>query len=549
MKLFTPILIALIAYPLTGLQAQEQTPDSTLSRTVVVEQEYTPYIRDAQKINAVPEVLPPAASHKEVEYDAALSPTDEMPSIPMPVYNGVEAKHQAHPGYLRIGYGNRGNLDARARYLLQMGKRNRIGIDFRMKGTNGTRDLPGSDAQWDARYYRTYAALDYTHQFRQMDFDVAGHFGLSNFNYLPQSTFNRQRFTSGDVHVGVSSTDEEMRVQFEAETNLLFYNRKHDRSVDGLHETIVRTAAHVYGNLNDRQTIGITANMDNVFYDAGTFDDYTSLDLNPYFSYKDDRWNVRIGMHLDWSFGWGGVLSVSPDISAQLTFADSYVLYAQTTGGNMPDGLRFIEYACPYALLDHQLQGTYEQLNAAIGLKGSPIDGLWFHLYGGYQDLADDVYALPNMSIDSHYRPFLLWLEDDTQNAYAGATLSYDYKDIVKFSATGTYRHWKANDNDELGIDYALLFKPMFEGDIHMDLHPINKLHVHAGYRHIIRPKTDAHPRMDAVSNLYLKGSYNVYKGLSVYLNADNLMNKEYQYYWGYPAQGISILGGISWQF
>ena len=548
MRIYTYITIALTALPLTGLHAQNQTSDSTLTRTVVVEQEYTPNIHDAQKINVVPEVLPPAASHKKVEYDATLSPAGDIPATPMQVYNGAETKTQAHPGYLRLGYGNRGNLDARARYLLQIGKRNRFGIDFRMEGTNGSRDLPGSDEEWDARYYRTHAALDYAHNFRRVDLDVRGHFDVSNFNYLPQSYYNRQKFTSGDVHVGVASTDAEMPVQFEAETNLLLYKRKNDISANGLRETIVRTAAHVYGSLNEQQTVGISANMDNVFYDVAGFDDYTSLDLNPYYAYQTKKWNIRVGMHLDWSFGWGGVLSVSPDISAQYTFADSYTVYAQATGGSMPDGLRFIEYACPYALLSNQLQGTYEQLNTAVGVKGSPVTGLWFHLYGGYQDLADDIYAFRDTSVGGTPQYRLTWQEDDTQNAYAGATISYDYKDIIGFSATGTYRHWKASDNDGIG-EYALLFKPEFEGDAHISLHPIDALRIKVGYRHITRHRTDVSPRMDAVTNLYLEGSYNVYKGLSVYLHAGNLMNKDYQYSWGYPAQGISIFGGISWQF
>ena len=60
---------ALIGLPLT-LQAQEQTQDTTLVRTVVVEQEYNPDIMDASKINVLPQIEVPAVTKKAVDYNA-----------------------------------------------------------------------------------------------------------------------------------------------------------------------------------------------------------------------------------------------------------------------------------------------------------------------------------------------------------------------------------------------------------------------------------------------------------------------------------------------
>lgn len=55
--------IALITLPL-GVHAQQQAKDSTVNRTVVVEQEYTPDIPDASKINVLPQVEAPTANKK-----------------------------------------------------------------------------------------------------------------------------------------------------------------------------------------------------------------------------------------------------------------------------------------------------------------------------------------------------------------------------------------------------------------------------------------------------------------------------------------------------
>ena len=43
------------------------------------------------------------------------------------------------------------------------------------------------EKKWNAFYYRTRANVDYTHQFNKLDLNIAGNFGLSNFNFQPES--------------------------------------------------------------------------------------------------------------------------------------------------------------------------------------------------------------------------------------------------------------------------------------------------------------------------------------------------------------------------
>ena len=64
-----------------GAQAQTQPQDTTMNRTVVVEQEYNPDIMDASKVNVLPRVEPPTVSKKAVEYDATLMPATQSPQV------------------------------------------------------------------------------------------------------------------------------------------------------------------------------------------------------------------------------------------------------------------------------------------------------------------------------------------------------------------------------------------------------------------------------------------------------------------------------------
>ena len=227
-----------------GAQAQTQPQDTTMNRTVVVEQEYNPDIMDASKVNVLPRVEPPTVSKKAVEYDATLMPATQIPAGIMQAYTGKETQAKALPGYVRLGYGNYGNLDVRANYLFSLSPKDRLNLTFTMDGMDGKLDLPDNGGKWNSFYYRTHAAMDYVHAFSKVDLNIAGKFNQSNFNFLPDFVSNKQKFVSGDVHFGVSSTSDDMPLQFRAETNLLVYQRQHDLMVSNIKENIVLLFQH-----------------------------------------------------------------------------------------------------------------------------------------------------------------------------------------------------------------------------------------------------------------------------------------------------------------
>lgn len=550
-------LAALIPFE---LQAQNTQPkDTTMNRTVVVEQEYNPDIMDASKVNVLPKVEEPTISKKEVEYAIGFLPASSIPADLMRPYTGTEIQPGSKLGYVRAGYGNYGNLDVLANYLFKISDKDKLNLRFQMDGMDGKLTIPTQEEKWKAYYYRTRANMDYTHQFNNVDLNIAANFGLSNFNLAPNEP-GKQKFTEADFHLGVKSTDETYPVQFKAETNFMMYNRQNNNLMffnETLGETQIRTKGLVSGAISDEQSINIGLDMRNIFYNKDlklneipVYKDRTTLDLNPYYKLHSDNWNLRIGANVDFSFGSGKTLRVSPDVVAQYIFSESYVLYAQATGGKLVNDFRRLEILCPYALPVNAIQDTYEQFNASLGFKASPYPGLWFNLYGGYQDLKDDLYQVSeevdnNVGPDSEPMPyqFLNMAMTNSHNFYAGMKISYEYKDIVALSASGTYRNWDTKE------DYALLLKPACEFNFNATFKPVKELSINIGYDYIGREDVKELGKLSAVSDLYAGASYNVFKGVSVYARINNLMNKKYQYYLGYPTEGFNFIGGLSFSF
>ena len=220
------------------------------------------------------------------------------------------------------------------------------------------------------------------------------------------------------------------------------------------------------------------------------------------------------------------------------------MLYAQAKGGRLLNDFRRLEALNPYASPAGQLDATYEQLNAAVGVRVGTLSGFSLHIFGGYQSLEDDTYfALVPWGTIPEALSLGVW---DTDNIYAGAELGYSYRDIVTFSARGTYRDWSAKDGGDLmGV---LAFKPAFEGDFKVELHPITPLRVEVGYRHVSRAEIQGE-HADPVCNLYAGATYDLFRGVGVYARLDNLLDKDCRYDWYYPTQGINFWGGVMFRF
>ena len=191
-----------------------------------------------------------------------------------------------------------------------------------------------------------------------------------------------------------------------------------------------------------------------------------------------------------------------------------------------------------------------------LGFKASPTPGLWFDIFGGYQNLKDDLYQSADAWDGGDGANYIGLGQTHTDNFYAGIKASYEYKDLFAISAGGTYYHWNADaqTTGSKSSDYneALLMKPEFDLGIHTEIHPIAALWLNASYQYTRRAEryTGLYAKsIPAVSNLSLGATYRIFKGISAYVKADNLLNKKYQYYLYYPVEGINFVGGLSFRF
>jgi hypothetical protein len=560
MKIHYYILAAAVAagYAADAQAQNAAKQDTTMNKVMVIENEYIPQISEAQKINLVPEVKAPEVKAKKVEYATASSPSQNIPTGTMNPIVGKESQPESAMGYLRVGYGNLGNLDLLGNYLFKLSSRDKLNLNLQAEGMNGRVTLKENVTEpikWKSKYYHLRGGLDYIHQFDRLDLNIAANGGMTTFNYSPTLYTDKQRFATGSILFGVKSTEDDADFSYKASTGYTYYKRRNmEGNGSNQTENRVRTLAEVSGKIAEGQAITIGAEMNNLIYKGkgiNDLTDYTTVDLNPHYTLTDDSWMLRVGANVDLSIGYGKQVQVSPDINVNYIFADSYIAYINATGGRRLNDYIQAEVENPYSAIIGNLTDGYEQANIDLGVKGSPVIGFHFNIHAGYQKLRNDIYSdfNPLSDVAPTHQP-TLFFNGNTSNTFAGLDLSYDYRSKVSFSLSALYRNWK-NDGDKETAGNALLFHPELALNAALTVRPIDKLMVELSYQYERRAKVEgsADMRPAPVSDLRLHGEYNFYKTLSVYANVNNILNRSYQHYYFQPTEGFNLLGGLIFKF
>lgn len=538
---------------LPAVYAQENANDSTLNRTVVVENQFNPEVMDASKINVLPRMEEPAVEKRIIDYATTTHLVTGWQDEPMGPIAREWKRKKAQKGYLRAGYGTRGNLDVKGSYLWDMSPKDQMQLMVSSYGFDGSNPSYFEGQDWEARFYRTDASLDYSHKFKSVEFQLGGSLASQVFNYMHDEASKaieptHQHYTLGEGYVGIASFDASLPFQFALQTGVRMFDRKYALptfSEGG--ETDIHTTGNFYGVLNENQKVGIGFTMDNMMYDADLFfKDYTLLNLNPYYAIESDDYKVRLGAHVDWQTANGSGIKVAPDVRLEYIFSDSYALYLNATGGSKLNGFRALNAVTPYWSQENQLRTSHTQLDARMGLKASPVDNLGLEVFGGYRITKNELFSM-RTSNETKFFWYTEMLQDKAKVGYGGLELKYTYKDRFDFGLKGVYYGWSCDS----GNDALLYLKPQFTLDFNVRAKIIDDLYAIAGYQFEGRKdvKTAGLEKADPISNLYVGAEYILSNRMTVFARFNNLLNKEYITETGYPSQGFHAIAGLSVRF
>lgn len=585
--------MAFLASGAVSAQAQQSAKDSTLNRELLLEKEYNPIVRDADKINKLPEVEAPKGNKTQIQYsDLSIqaSPSAEANTLSAGeiLTNYAFSKQR---GYLNFTGGNYLNLNGDFGYRFVDNNKAVFGIEFTHNSTNGTVDYVDTDADTKLKinnnlgnlYYRQYIGNFLLKTRLGYNYDRYNNYGwsypFSEYSYSvvekekEMNTRNRINFQIGGESASVS----------EWMFNTRFGVNLFKDDITELNETAVDLGFGMSKEMSDTWRAGGDLSLQMLIYgdqDAipAPFSKNAGLiGVTPYITYDNgDNIRVKIGVNADFAYGLSPKLGISPDIHFDAKVADGFFLYTDLTGGleqiSMSDASRSERY---YNLMD-QSQNSYTLLDATLGLRSNKVAGFWFDLYAGYaytkdarfymSNIQSDLYSIEN-DVFKRGSNTLGLFNADASVWKAGVNLKYQYGTIFEGEIKLQKNGWSLKE------DQVASYKPGFEAGLALTIRPLEQLVFNldynlygqrkyvANFTTMVRlpgeeyKKDPAAPQgvlsgdLDAINDLSLKATYVINKTFAVTAGAYNLTMQKYDLWYGMPAQGFNFQVGGSIRF
>lgn len=528
------------------VKAQTQPKDSTLNRTVVVENEYDPQIMDANKINLLPDIEEPKPTKKEIVYAQTVRPFTAFRYRAMPSYAPKPTQPDATKCYINLGYGEtkNSNVTGEINYLFDLSEADRLNVNAAFDGFNFDPDRAELEG-WKSRFYQTQVKADYAHRFRSAELGVNASFGSQAFNYRPlYKNTDKQRNLLGGVQLNVRSTDDSAAWQYALEAGVGYFGRGYLYGADESNsETNFRLKGGLSYSADGTNRAGLDLDVNQANFSFEGLENCGLVGLTPYYNYTTDAVRLRVGARVDIRTGHDNGVAFAPDVKAEFPLAGRYTLYVQATGGTLLNEFFRFNSLTPYwgGYAGHdQLDNTHVQLDALAGFKADLGENLWLNLYAGYELRKKEIGFFPNASGDVEPLSYS-FMQGKANNLKVGFASAYQYKDIIDVSFRVDYRNWSTDD----GRETVLYDKPKLDAQFDLLIHPASRLNINLGYQY----RNFAEGDRNAVSDLYAGADYRFFDFFSLWVKAANLTNAQYEYYLGYPAEGIHFMIGTSFRF
>jgi hypothetical protein len=286
---------------------------------------------------------------------------------------------------------------------------------------------------------------------------------------------------------------------------------------------------------------------------------YTTVNLNPYLTFKGKAWNVRLGAKAGMQLSGINKIVFSPDFRFNWRPADPILLYLTADGGITDNSAYNTFYENRYLNPLYRIYDSRSPVDGTLGIAFSPADDVSVNLFGGYKWVKDEhfyftdsgfSYELPGQKTLPHYA--------DAESFRLGGLVKYRYRDIFDFSMKLIFNQWyiiKTSEtiNSHWSTERVAWNKPVFTGDwnigykipaLHFRIDLIS--HLETGRKTLYRNENIFMKDIHDVSTV---ATFTINKSLSVFAKANNILFQKYDFWYGYPGQGFNLMLGFNLKF
>ncbi len=530
---------------------------------VEVENDYQPTVKDADKINTLPEIEETKSSHYIVNYTTSAIPTGNYAFQPMWAARNKKLIRSDRTGFVTLGYGNNGNARGRLTFGLDLTDDDKLNIDFSTRGHKGDVDRVDETGEWNSRFFTNRFRADYEHHIDSMSsLIVTANYGTDVFNYQP-SFYN----------TGVADkTDKQRNSVFDAKVRLTpllsgkffiwaeaaistFGQKYATNATDEYAETLINGGITPGFKANDNLSFDVNLNVDYSSYGIKTMKGYTLLSASPHLRYSSEMIDMKIGAYVNTD------KEIAPDVSLVLHMNPQFDIYVMADGGIVHNSFGRLSQMTPYwtvSDVDTKIKHQFDQLRACGGIATRPLDGLFVDLRAGY-DISKRRAEIAGYMMESDNTPLIYSpvVFEDGKRFYGEMDIEFNHRNVLVTKLNARYNSWSCDyacplsqvNGSTKNYDKIESWRPAISAAWSLEVRPVTGFAIGADLLYESFKKYDNLYERPTTIDLGASLSYTFPCRLSIYAKGDNLLNKKYDQYMMYGSPGMNFLFGAAYTF
>ncbi|MBP6230807.1 MAG: hypothetical protein KA397_04020 [Paludibacteraceae bacterium] len=570
-------------------QATVALSQSSVSRDVTLEREYNPTAIDAKKINTVPKIEEYTIDKKNITYTITSPPVELDKS-----FNPLEADSykdtqagEIKNGVLRVGVGSHWQILGDFYYPLLQGDSYLLDVNIGHQSAWGK--LTIDDVKKRAMFNTTRAGFTFENQFRNSRLVSDVQFVRAGYDYYGKSSIDTSLLVSDDTRNIVSLAGDSMlelgsgnytqvgtsfklfttnrQASFRHNSNLSY---QYFTSQTALEEHNVNLATNLSGELENGR-IGVALGVDNYFYskpetvfanylyNEDSFGNASVVKLSPYLLFEGEGWDISLGASLFTIIGATDrpVSGAANIVGKAALVPELFYLYGGIVGDIQHNSYSSIMKENKYISPDISLLDTYTPMNAYAGLKLKVMDGLLFDACLGYKIIRDQ-YFFVNRTVNylapvpitgetsSYLNTFDVVTEQDASLLSVDLNLLFDKIEGIDVVLNSRFNKWNVSQNEfawhqprwEIGVQGSYQINEQWKAGIGYNFM--------GGRNALVDQNIIA---MNDIHDVNASASYQILDWIHLFGSLRNVLNTNYDSYYGYKAFGINGMVGASITF
>lgn len=557
--------------------------DTTIKRNIEVVRDYTPVIKEAGKINTMPELKDVNTKKIEVDYKVWTSTykpkTDIIPSLDYALASQEENKY-SREGFLRLGGGNYKSF--LGELYTPIYNSDVALFDFYLKHNSSfgnvtlkkdNYDVLSNDVLSKGLYNDNKARISFLRSIRIREISAFGEFGYNRFNYYGLNSdmisFSEQ---NKDKEEPEYKNDDQKNSHLTAALNFRFRSKdyieqwKYDLQTnwrllkthfDVAENTIFTDLAASYRM--QESILSLKFQMYNVFVStpedgsidfskAKNFNNFTVLKFNPYYSFISEVGRLNLGLKASFGINQGKNTAFSPDITGQVRVIDNiWYVYAGVTGDYKVNTLRSLANENIYLSPDARPEDTYIPLDIYLGTKLNIGKSVNTDIHIGYKIINNQYFYVNKSDSTGMKNTFDVVYDKNVGQFNCGAAVNYNFREKVDFSFKIGYNKWSLEKQKEawmlpaaqIGLGVSYIPTDFLRFNINYDLEAGRKAKL----------GKDSSVDLKNFNDISLGANYKLMSFLDVFARFNNILNQRSEFWYGYPSQGFNFLLGLTLTF